>query len=286
VLAIRFTNSVEVPCYSRGMGHAKIIRSLVITCAVAALAAGGLLGQHYRDAALPIGRTSPQADTGSDRAEFYFARLVYTDPYAREELAERPWHIDSPAAERHFLQGVSRLSNIDARSDGHYLRPSDDDFFDYPWLYSVEPGWWDLTDEEVARIREYLLRGGFLVLDDFHGSQEWTSFQRGMRKIFPYRAVVDVNRGSEVFHTLFDVDPGEQIPGAQFLYSGRTYERDGVDPQWKGVYDDEGRLMVIINFNMDLGDAWEHADWPEYPERYTGMAYRMGINYVLYSMTH
>jgi len=144
----------------------------------------------------------------------------------------------------------------------------------------------DLTDEEVARIREYLLRGGFLMLDDFHGTQEWGSFQRGMSKIFPDRPIVDVGPEDEIFHTLYDAQPGEQIPGVQFVYSGRTYERDGVQPEWRGIYDDEGRLMVMINHNMDLGDAWEHADLPEYPERYTAMAYRMGINYILYSMTH
>jgi hypothetical protein len=268
------------------MGGLRTVRVLTVGCIVIALGAGVLWGQRYRGAAVSVGGSTLAVNSGSETAEFYFARLIYTDPYASEALSERPWHIDSPDAERHFLQGITRLSNIDARGSEQYVQPSDDDFFDYPWLYSVEPGWWDLTDEEVARIREYLLRGGFLVLDDFHGTQEWTNFQRGMSKIFPDRAVVDVDLSSEVFHTLYDVESREQIPGAQFLYTGRTYERDGVVPEWRGVYDDDGRLMVIINFNMDLGDAWEHADWPEYPERYTSMAYRMGINYVLYSMTH
>jgi hypothetical protein len=109
---------------------------------------------------------------------------------------------------------------------------------------------------------------------------------QGMRKIFPDRPVVEVDPGDEVFHVLYDLAPKEQIPGTQMLYTGRTYERDGVTPHWRGIYDDEGRLMVLINFNMDLGDAWEHADWPEYPERYTAMSYRLGINYIVYAMTH
>ena len=150
----------------------------------------------------------------------------------------------------------------------------------------VEPGWWQLSDEEAERIREYLLRGGFMILDDFHGTYEWALFMRGMRKIFPDRAVVEVDPGDEVFHVLYDLEPKEQIPGAQMLFTGRTHERDGVTPHWRGIYDDDGRLMVLINFNMDLGDAWEHADWPEYPERYTAMSYRLGINYVVYAMTH
>ena len=201
-------------------------------------------------------------------------------------VRERGAYQCAPAAERHFLQGLRRLSAIDARSKEHYLHPTDDDFFDYPWLYCVEAGYWQLTDEEATRLREYLLRGGFLVLDDFHGAQEWARFLDGMRQIFPERPIIDLSADDEVFHTLYDTEPNEQIPGIQMLYTGRTYERDGVDPLWKGIYDDDGRLMVLINHNMDLGDAWEHADWPEYPERYTAMAYRMGINYILYAMTH
>jgi hypothetical protein len=77
-----------------------------------------------------------------------------------------------------------------------------------------------------------------------------------------------------------------QVPGIQYLRSGMTYERDGVTPHWRGIYDDHGRLMVVINFNMDLGDAWEWADLPEYPEQWTALAYRFGINYIIYSMTH
>ncbi len=268
------------------MGRNKIARFLAVSIGLVCLGASGLLGQLYRNTVLPIDREGSAPEQKDAKAEFYFARLVYTDPYSGQDLAERPWHIDAPAAERHFLQGIARLSNIDATSKEHFALPAGEDFFDYPWLYSVEPGWWDLTDEEVSRIREYLLRGGFLMVDDFHGTQEWGSFQRGMTKIFPDRPIVDVGPDNPIFHTLYDIHPGIQIPGLQFVYSGRTYERDGVKPEWKGVYDDDGRLMVIINHNMDLGDAWEHADLPEYPEKYTAMAYRMGINYILYSMTH
>ena len=227
-----------------------------------------------------------EPEGASEPAEFVFARLVYTDQYEGQILSERPWHIDSPAAERHFLQGLSRLSAIDSSPIERYVRPQDDDFFDYPWLYAVEAGHWALTDEEVERIREYLLRGGFLVFDDFHGSMEWASFQDGIRRIFPERPIEEIPAQDEVFHTLYDLEPNEQIPGIQMLYTGQTWERDGVEPHWRGIYDDERRLMVVINWNMDLGDAWEHADWPEYPERYTAAAYRMAINYLTYAMTH
>ncbi len=252
-----------------------------------ACGAGYLVAQRlYRGVELPPITDIPEPEDGDQPAEFAFARLVYSDPYVGQELSERPWHIDSPAAERHFLQGIRRLSAIDGRSKEHYVKPSDDDFFDYPWLYAVEVGHWQLTDEEATRIREFLLRGGFLVVDDFHGTQEWERFLVGMRQIFPERPIVDLSADNEVFHTLYDTEPNVQIPGIQMLYTGRTFERDGYNPEWKAVYDDDGRIMVLINHNMDLGDAWEHADWPEYPERYTALAYRMGINYVIYDMTH
>jgi len=98
--------------------------------------------------------------------------------------------------------------------------------------------------------------------------------------------VVEIPDAHEVFHVLFDLDQKVQIPGVAAMMSGRTYEQDGVDPHWRGVFDTDGRLMVAINFNMDLGDAWEHADTPEYQQPLTALAYRFGINYVIYAMTH
>jgi hypothetical protein len=107
-----------------------------------------------------------------------------------------------------------------------------------------------------------------------------------MRKIFPDRPVEDLANKDEIFHTLYDLDERFQVPGAQFLYTHRIYERDGVEAKWRGVRDDTGRIMVAICHNMDLGDAWEWADNPHYPERYTSLAYRIGVNYLIYSMTH
>ena len=251
------------------------------------LATGFLTAQRgYRGVELPPQIQLPGVEEDSGPAEFYFARLAYSDLYGGQDLPERPWQIDSPAAERHLLQGLKRLSNVDGHAKERYVRASDEDFFFFPFLYAVEPGHWDLTDAEAERVREYLLRGGFMMFDDFHGSTEWAYFMRGMRLIFPDRPVVKITPDQEIFHVLYDLDHNQQIPGIQMLYTGRSYEKDGVTPEWHGVYDDDGRLMVLIGFNMDLGDAWEHAEWPEYPERYTAMSYRLAINYVLYAMTH
>lgn len=217
-------------------------------------------------------------------AEFQFVRMQYigTTLFGGRER----WLTDWPEAEQHLIRGIKRLTRIDTAEDGHYLGIMDESLFDYPWIYAVEVGHWALTDEEIARLREYLLRGGFLMVDDFHGSLEWAGFIEGMHRIFPDRAIVDVPADDAIFHVAYDLEEHVQVPGIQSLYSGRNYERDGFTPHWRGIYDDDGRLMVMINFNMDLGDAWEHADVPEYSLLYTTRAYKYAINYILYAMTH
>lgn len=255
-----------------------------------ALAGSGWLSAQLTGPELPVPHLLPPGlgnPAGvSEPSEFVLARMAYSDLYAGEWLDVRPWQIDAPAAERHFLQGLRRLSAVHARKTEYYVHPNEPDLFDLPFLYVVEPGHWSLTETEVGRIREYLLRGGFIMFDDFHGSAEWQNFMKGIRRIFPERVVEDIDSDSEVFHVLFDMEHREQIPGLQMLYSGRPFEKDGYVPQWRGIRDDSGRLMVLINHNMDLGDAWEHADVPEYPERFTAMSYRLGINYIIYAMTH
>ena len=107
------------------------------------------------------------------------------------------------------------------------------------------------------------MRGGFLMGDDFHGSQEWEFFLEGIKRVFPNRPVVDLPDDDPIFHTIYDLDDRFQVPGAQYLYSGRIYEKDGTRAHWRGIYDDRGRVMVAICFNVDLGDSWEWADVPQ-----------------------
>ena len=97
---------------------------------------------------------------------------------------------------------------------------------------------------------------------------------------------IEIPDEDEVKHVLYDLQDHIQIPGIAALRYGRTYEQDGVEPHWRGIYDDKGRLMVAINFNMDLGDAWELANEPYYPEPMTALATRFAVNYVIYAMTH
>ncbi len=216
---------------------------------------------------------------------YVFTRLAHNSPQARSSRGHT-WNTDYPKADRQFLQGVLRLTHIEAREQEQVLRPMDPKLFAFPFLYAVEVGYMRLSEEEAARLREYLLRGGFLIVDDFHGSQEWASFLREMQQVFPDRPIREVELSDPIFHCFFDIEEKIQIPGLQYLYSGRTYEQDGVTPHYRAIYDDNGRIMVMINFNVDLGDAWEWADHPQYPEFYTSLAYRLGVNYIVYSMTH
>jgi hypothetical protein len=221
--------------------------------------------------------------------EFEFTRLVYTEnpEYSRGWSWGAPrWTTDAPEAETHLLQGIKRLTRVNASSEGTAIRLDDDAIFDHPFLYAVEVGGWYLSDAEAARLREYLDRGGFLMVDDFHGSREWEGFMFSMRRVYPDRPVVDLPVTDEVFHVLYDLVERPQIPNVYGAASGRTWEQDGYVPHWRGIYDAKGRLSVVINFNMDLGDAWEHADNPQYPQPLTALAYRYAIDYLLYSMSH
>jgi hypothetical protein len=157
----------------------------------------------------------------------------------------------------------------------------------YPWLYAVEVGRWYLSDIEAARLREYLLRGGFLMVDDFWGNYQWAVFLESMKRVFPDRPIVELGDEHELLHVLYDLDQRVQIPGVSYVGSGITWQgADSRVPHWRAIFDDDGRVMVAINFNMDMGDAWEHADNPYYPEPMTALAYRFAINYVIYAMTH
>jgi hypothetical protein len=124
------------------------------------------------------------------------------------------------------------------------------------------------------------------MCDDFHGTVEWSFFETSMRKVFPERPIVEIDSADPIFHTIYDLDQRYQVPGAQFLETGRIYEKDGKTPHWRGIYDDTGRLMVAICFNMDLGDSWEHADNPQYPARFSDLGIRIGVDYIVYAMSH
>jgi hypothetical protein len=197
------------------------------------------------------------------------------------------WTIDYPRSDRHLLEGVRRLTRIHARSVEQVVDlDGTDDVYNWPTMYAVEVGHWNLPDDQAKQLRDFLMRGGFLMVDDFHGTQEWEVFIASMSKVFPDRPIVDIDNSDAIFHTVSDLDDRYQVPGAQYLRSGRTYEKDGYEARWRAIYDDKGRIMVAICHNMDLGDAWEWSDDPRYPEKWAGLAYRIAMNYFVYDLTH
>ena len=196
------------------------------------------------------------------------------------------WTTDYPRSDRHFSAAVRRLTRIHARSVEQPINLDEGDQYDWPWLYAVEVGHWNLTDAQAKAFREYLDRGGFFMCDDFHGTEEWAVFIASMSRVFPDKPIVDLPNDDPIFHTVYNLDDRYQVPGEQYVRSHRTYEYDGYDPHWRGIYDDHHRLMVAICNDMDLGDSWEHADNPQYPQQFSALGIRIGVNYVVYAMTH
>jgi Domain of unknown function (DUF4159) len=237
-----------------------------------------------------------------ESSEWIFARLMYPQHpnahfgrYGRRFGGRAPdwregytsWTQDYPRADRHFAQAIRRLTRIHARSVEQPVNLDDPgDVYNFPWLCAGEMGDWNLTESQAKTLREYLLRGGFLMLDDFWGPEEYGRFEESMKRVFPDRPVVEIDGKDSIFHTAYDLDDRYQIMGQWALDGRQSYRTAGTVPHWMGIYDDKGRVMVAISFNSDIGDSWEWADDPRYPEKYSALGVRIGVNYVLYSMTH
>jgi hypothetical protein len=229
-----------------------------------------------------------------EQTEFAFARLMYPPaPHARFDRAGKDWAHgrsswtqDYPRADRHFLLALRRLSRIHSRSVEQPVNLDDgDDVFNWPWLYAVRPGEWNLTDSQAAKMRDYLLRGGFFMADDFWGNVEWDVFMTSMHRVFPDREPVEIKDSDPIFHTVYDLDDRFQVPSQGDIY-GEGYGFDERTPHWRGIYDSKGRIMVAMVTNSDLGDSWEWADSPYYPEQFASLGIRIGLNFVIYDMTH
>ncbi|MDE0323307.1 MAG: DUF4159 domain-containing protein [Candidatus Poribacteria bacterium] len=222
-------------------------------------------------------------DGENDSDLFTFVRLKYGGQLTRRSS----WRVDYPASDRNFIWQLRKQTNINADPYEKIIEVGSGELFEYPFAYMLEVGSLRLSRAEAKNLREYLLRGGFIFIDDFHGEREWKWFYTEFKKIFPKREPVDIPISHPIFQCFFKIDKLMQIPGLRSLYSGRTYERfDGYPAYCRGVYDDRGRLMMMINFNTDLGDAWEHAAEDLYPREYSDMALKMGINAVVYALTH
>jgi hypothetical protein len=234
-------------------------------------------------------------DIGAAGDEFTFVRIQYDNAGGGWDRDESwggrrfggTWSIDYPDADFNFLRGVRRLTNIHINSSPTVLRLDDDRIFEYPFLYMLEMGrngGPQLSEKEIKNLREYLLRGGFVFIDDFWGSFEWDTFYQAFVKVFPERPVVELDKEHQIFHCFYDIDGPQMIPA---IWNFHNDGEQGVDKAYnRAILDDDGRVMVLINWNSDIGDGWEHTYHPAYPTKYANLAYRLGINYLIYAMTH
>jgi hypothetical protein len=225
--------------------------------------------------------------------EFAVGRLRFRSPLDGRRgfgggffgYGRRRWGIDANKGDRVFSQILRRLTRIDVRSVEQIVDISSDDLYDWPFLLAISIGDWELNEDEIAHMRNFLDRGGFLVVDDFHGEAEWENFAQGIARIVPNSTIVELDADNQIFHTVYELNELYQVSGRNIV-RGQPYERNGFVPHWRGVMDEKGRIQVAICFNMDIGDSWEWADDPLYPERFSSLGLRMGVNYAMYAMSH
>ncbi|HZS08190.1 MAG TPA: DUF4159 domain-containing protein [Blastocatellia bacterium] len=216
--------------------------------------------------------------------EYTFARLIYSSHGWRET-----WTTDYPKADHQFIYGLRgwAKSLLAIADDPTTVSMSDPRLFTYPLIYAVEPGFMELSEEDAEHLREYLLRGGMLMLDDFWGEYEWQNVQKQMKKVFPEYSIQELPLSHSLFHCYFDIEEVVQVPQSDnWIYYHQTSEKGGIIPHYEGIIAEDGRIVVFIARNMDNGDAWEWIDDPRYSLKYGLAAYKLGMNVIVYSMTH
>lgn len=228
---------------------------------------------------------------------FVIGRMMYPSGWGRGRGGDwrsggTSWAVDYPKGDRYYASILRRLTKIDARAVEQPVNLVDeidpDDVFNWPYLMVGLPGYWDLTDEMVRKLREYLLRGGFLFCDSFFGQDMWDGFEAGMQRVFPDRQIIDLPDDHPLFHTVYDLTERQQVPNMNSLLGGGGgYLRfDGAIPRWRGIVDDSGRVMVAIAFNNDVSDSFQWADDPDYPADAASLGLKLGVNFAVYALTH
>lgn len=234
----------------------------------------------------------PSLPQGNSGDEFTFLRFKYTsgginferrNPFGRDWVW---WAVDYPSAEENFMEGLRKWTALNVAEEPVSLSFIDEDIFRYSFAYAVEVGYMSLKQEEADKLREWLLRGGFLMVDDFHGAFEWLNFVQQMKKVLPKHPIQDIPLSHPIFHCFYDFDEFIQIPGLGSWLRGVTFEKGGINQRCMGIFDEQDRLMVLVMRNVDIGDAWEHAKDRRYPTYYSAEAFKLGINFVIYALTH
>ncbi len=237
-------------------------------------ASGGAADQpfHYED------RRLGELKDASDK--FKFVRVKLSPLYPGSCLGDspcEPWSHDYPEAGIHFSKIVSELSKLQVvlDDDEYIFSFADPNLMKYPFAYMCEVGYMQLTDAEIQGMREYLLRGGFLLVDDF-GGRDMNTFQYYMKRVFPEFEMKRVDPSHPIFNCFFTIKS----------FDVRTYRARQGRPEYLGVEDKHGRLMMIINYNNDVSDFWQWSNDPFQPIEDTNSAYKFGVNYVFYALTH
>lgn len=233
---------------------------------------------------------------GFEKDVFTFVRIQYTSQGRRRHpFGRNRWATDFPDADLNFSYRLQQMTSLKVDPAGRVLQLTDPELFRFPFIYIVEPGDLEFSEEEVANLRRYLLNGGFLMVDDFWGEDEYQNFYEQMKRVFPEREPFDIPRDHPLFHCVFDIpaDLNLQVPnvglGTNSQFDGITWEReDAKEVHIRGIADDQQRLMVVICHNTDNGDGWEREGENEYffREFSEKKSYPLGINIVVYAMTH
>jgi hypothetical protein len=214
-----------------------------------------------------------------------FARLRYTfsaDPQfgmrAGGRSDEPPWQHDYPRAERNLMHIIAEVTTVVPFTDGgRIVDVGDPELFKYPIAYMAEPGFWTMNDQEVLNLRNYLLKGGFLIFDDFGGSH-WSNFATQMARIIPSGRWVQLDASHPIFHSFFEI---ESLDTVLPTYRGQ--------PVFFGLFEDNDpskRMYAIANYNNDIGENWEYSDTGFLPVEASNEAYKFGVNYMVYALTH
>jgi Domain of unknown function (DUF4159) len=223
----------------------------------------------------------PHAAAQSDEG-FRFVRIQYGEPEDEGRRFRRggaQWAHDYPTAELNLHMALERTTGIRVAGEPLLLTLGDDRIFEYPFIYLCEPGYWNMEEDEVEKLREYLDRGGFIMFDDFGSEIELMQLTMQMERVYPDREPQEIPNDHPIWSIFFDVDP----VSAPSLVGGRGYFSD-TDDRYLAYFDDNGRIVAIACFNQDLGDGWE---WPERSlADASTISFQMGINFIVYAMTH
>ncbi len=218
---------------------------------------------------------------------FTFARVRYSS--WSDNWRRGKWSTDYPDSDLNFSFRLQELTSFKTDPNGVIVSLTDEELFDYPFLYMIEPGEMYLEEAEVKNLRRYCLNGGFLMVDDFWGQREWDNFYQQIKRVFPDREPQELPLEHNIFHNVYDLKEKPQVPSIHAYWNGYTTERaDAREAHYKAVFDDKERIMVMICHNTDLGDGWEREGldpnyFKEYSEKWS---YPLGINIVTYAMTH